>query len=230
MENVLHASRERKYGQSLGNDKSIIGIDWRLLDVIRICWKSCIYKTWGGPRSIVFRNELGALRTQQRFLGFHSSLNSTRNIVFSICLMFFRRLPGLTVEPPSRPQNPPVFHGIPRSRWGGRRLRGINRRRRPPIGKSVSVSFRVRVVRASERARRSCVGAWEGSVCQRWGSEWGEVWLRRVLRFFVFCRLFAWVLSVFHRLRCYLCGFFGSFVFLMLCAWVFWWFQQAGHH
>ena len=39
-----------------------------------------------------------------------------------------------------------------------RRLRGINRRKRPPIGKSVSVSFRVLVVRASERARRSCVG------------------------------------------------------------------------
>ena len=39
-----------------------------------------------------------------------------------------------------------------------RRLGGNNRRRRPPIGKSVSVSFRVRVVRASERARRSCVG------------------------------------------------------------------------
>ena len=39
-----------------------------------------------------------------------------------------------------------------------RRLRGINRRIRPPIGKHVSVSFRVRVVRASERAMRSCVG------------------------------------------------------------------------
>ena len=39
-----------------------------------------------------------------------------------------------------------------------RRLRGINRRRRPLIGKSVSVSFRVWFVRASERARRSCVG------------------------------------------------------------------------
>ena len=30
---------------------------------------------------------------------------------------------------------------------------------RPQTGKSISLSFRVRVVRASERARRSCVGA-----------------------------------------------------------------------
>ena len=29
----------------------------------------------------------------------------------------------------------------------------------PQTGKSISISFRVRVVRASERARRSCVGA-----------------------------------------------------------------------
>jgi len=35
------------------------------------------------------------------------------------------------------------------------RLREINRRRSPPIGKLV---FRVRVVRGSEQARRSCVG------------------------------------------------------------------------
>ena len=68
-----------------------------------------------------------------------------------------------------------------------RRSRGINRRRRPLIGKSVSVSFRVRVVRASERARRSCVGVWEGSVCQRWGSPFQpeqvktEVWLKKQL-------------------------------------------------
>ena len=50
-----------------------------------------------------------------------------------------------------------------------RRLGGIIKQL-AAIGKLVSVSFRVRVVRASERARRSCVGVLEGSVCQRWGS------------------------------------------------------------
>ena len=45
-----------------------------------------------------------------------------------------------------------------------RRLRGIDRRMNPPIGKSVSVSFRVRVVLACERARRSCVGVCQGPV------------------------------------------------------------------
>ena len=38
------------------------------------------------------------------------------------------------------------------------RLRANTRRRTPPLRKSGSVSFCVRVVRASERARRSCVG------------------------------------------------------------------------
>ena len=46
----------------------------------------------------------------------------------------------------------PLLISIPECR----RWTGINRRRRPPIGKSVS--FRFRVVRASKRARRSCAG------------------------------------------------------------------------
>ena len=46
-----------------------------------------------------------------------------------------------------------------------------------PIGKLVSVSFRVRVVRACVR---SCVGAC-GSVPQRWRPERREVRLRRGL-------------------------------------------------
>ena len=48
----------------------------------------------------------------------------------------------------------------------------LYRRRRPQIGKSFSVSFRFRVVPSSERARGSCVGVRERSVCQRSASEW----------------------------------------------------------
>ena len=49
-----------------------------------------------------------------------------------------------------------------------------------PIGKSVSVSFRVRVVRACVRA---CEAVWvrEGGAPQRWGLERGEIRLRRGL-------------------------------------------------
>ena len=40
-----------------------------------------------------------------------------------------------------------------------------------PIGKSISVSFRGRVVRASEKVRRICAGVGEGNVFQRCCSE-----------------------------------------------------------
>ena len=47
-----------------------------------------------------------------------------------------------------------------------RSLKGNNQHRRPPIGKLVSVLFRVRVSRANERARRGCVCQCRG-VCER---------------------------------------------------------------
>ena len=61
-----------------------------------------------------------------------------------------------------------------------RRLRGNKRRRWPPIGKSLSVSFCVCVVGASDRARRSCVGVRESNVSQRWCPG---LFLLRALRF-----------------------------------------------
>ena len=82
-------------------------------------------------------------------------------------------------------RTPSVHDFIP-----NRILRRNNRHRRPPIGKSVSVSFHVRVVRASQRATRNCVGVWERSVSQRWGSERKEMFRPRVyfLRFVAMCK------------------------------------------
>ena len=104
-----------------------------------------------------------------------------------------------------------------------RRLSVINRRRRPPIGKLVSVSFRVRVVRACERARRSCVGVWVGSDCQRWGSPltFPPSAAPAVVVAFAFLMLYSWVLRFFGTDCCYAHGFFYLFLFLMVCSWVF---------
>ena len=104
-----------------------------------------------------------------------------------------------------------------------RRLRGINRRRRPLSGEwfRFRFRFRVRVVRASERARRSCVGVCGGSVSQRWASEWWDVllpWPSRPGRGFVFLRFCCvWIVFCFlHTDRCYL-----WFVFVLLCFWCY---------
>ena len=70
------------------------------------------------------------------------------------------------------------------------RLREISRRSWPPIGKSVFISFRVRVVCASEWERRSCVGVQESNVSQPWCPEqWDVFWHRlwQPLGFFSFC-------------------------------------------
>ena len=65
-------------------------------------------------------------------------------------------------------------------RGGKSDIEGNNRRRRPPIGKSVSVSFLVRVVRACVRAceavwvREACVpnaGGWNGEIFDS-GAGW----------------------------------------------------------
>ena len=61
------------------------------------------------------------------------------------------------------------------------------------------------------RENRRGVGVWEGSVCQRWGSEWWDV-LRRCVLTFAFLLLCALVLNVFHRIRYYYCVCF-DFVF-----------------
>ena len=58
---------------------------------------------------------------------------------------------GPVCEPRYEPKHGPKLEiGEVISKWNGEL----------PTGKSVSVSFRVRVVRACERARRSCVGEW----------------------------------------------------------------------
>ena len=100
------------------------------------------------------------------------------------------------------------FHTLGWQSWHNRRLRGINQRSWPPIGKLVSVSFRVRVVRASERARRSCVGEWERSVCQRWASKSWDVLRPVVCGRGVFDAMFMVFFTFSHG--------------LLLCSWVFW--------
>ena len=89
-----------------------------------------------------------------------------------------------------------------------RRLRG-KKLQLTPTGKSVSVSFRVRVVRACVRA---CEAAWArvGMPPQRWRLGWQEV-LRRGVRLFAYLQLYSWVLRNFLRCCCYVHGFFDRF-------------------
>ena len=94
----------------------------------------------------------------------------------------------------------------------------------PPIGKLVSVSFRVRVVRASGRGE----AVW---ACERGGFvnagglhsniSSSSVSGRGCL-FGVFFMLCSWVLTFFGTDCCYAHGFFDFFLFLMVCSWVFW--------
>ena len=66
----------------------------------------------------------------------------------------------------------------------------------PQTGKSISLSFRVRVVRASERARRSCVGAW--GVCLLTAGLQGCKFSGGSCALFEYnLLLYVWVLSLF---------------------------------
>ena len=102
-----------------------------------------------------------------------------------------------------------------------RRLWG-KKRHLTPTGKSVSVSFRVRVVRACERARRSCVGAWglcfstlEARTATLATAAPAAGWVapafvaicvgfKQNLAYFL---LFAWVLRARASICCYMRGF-----------------------
>ena len=100
-----------------------------------------------------------------------------------------------------------------------RRLRGIGRRRRPPVEKKVSVSFRVRVVRASGRGE--AVWACERGVFGNAGPQNGEMSSGRGLCPPAFLMLCSWVLRFFGTDCCYSHGLFDLFSFLMVCSWVF---------
>ena len=76
--------------------------------------------------------------------------------------------------------------------------------------KSVSVAFRVRVMRAGERARRSCVSC-ERRAPQRRRLSWQKI-PRREMPLLRFC-CYAYVFLLFHTGCWYMCGLFDLFVF-----------------
>ena len=99
---------------------------------------------------------------------------------------------------------------------GNRRLGG-KKRQLTPIGKSVSVSFRVRVVRACVRACvRSCAGA-----CERCSSTLEARMARSppaMVSAFVFLLTVTWVLRCFSWEACYTHGLFDQYCdILVIC-------------
>ena len=93
---------------------------------------------------------------------------------------------------------------------------------RPPIGKSVSASLRVRDVRASGRGE--AVWACERGVFVNAGGLRSNISSGRGFVFgffFSFLLLFTWVLRFFRTDCCYVHGLFDLFLFSMVCSLVF---------